>query len=357
MLNKVQVLDVSAKRDGLYNFLKENNYISHIVIDDLIMLLDTIDEISKNKSIVKNEKLIIDLVAKHFKRSSAYIKLLLDFLKIQGILSDGEDFNLTSKELLIRNIDRYYLTAEIIRFLLLNVDWNTYLKSKDIYLSLESRMYIFALLSQTTKKLIEETDTLRENGIYKISYFGSINKLNSSLAFKRISEEVLERLNLGSVQNESFIPNDIGRRIFEYLAKDLLEQYDKLLDECWDYYDKGNFEQAFDIAKSIIKVLSFVPEAYNVLGCVYIKMGDIERARDMFNFAIDVYEKTSLGDFEVDSYISLYYNLGLSYYYMNEYFRALSIFKSLKKTIPYEIDNLDELIEGIKHMTIVGPIN
>lgn len=357
MLKKVQVLDVAAKRDGLYNFLKDNNYISYIVIDDLIMLLDVIDEISQNKSIIKNEKLIIDLIGKHFKKSSAYIKLLMDFLKFQGILSEGEDLNLTSKELLIRNIDRYYLSSEIIRFLLLNVDWNIYLKSKDIYLSLDSRMYIFALLSQTTKKLIDETDSLKESSIYKLSYFGSINKLNSSLAFKRVAEEIFERLNLGSVENECFVPNEYGNKMFEYLAKDLLEQYDRLLEECWDYYDKGNFEQAFDIAKSIIRVLSFVPEAYNVLGCVYIKMGDIERARDMFNFAIDVYEKTSLGDFEVDSYISLYYNLGLSYYYMNEHFRALSIFKSLKKTIPYEIDNLDELIEGIKLMTVVGPIN
>ncbi|WDC84104.1 hypothetical protein PL321_17815 [Caloramator sp. mosi_1] len=170
MLNKVQVIDVAAKRDDLYNFLKSNNYIANKVIDDLILLLDVLDEISKNKNIINNEKLIIDLIAKHFKRSSAYIRLLIDFLKAEGIFSGFEDFNLTSRELLIRHIDRYYLSAEIIRFLLINADWNIYLKSRDIYLSLDSRMFVFALLSQTSKRLIDETFILRDSGIYRISF-------------------------------------------------------------------------------------------------------------------------------------------------------------------------------------------
>ncbi|GFR34973.1 tetratricopeptide repeat protein [Thermobrachium celere] len=356
MLKKVQLLDAAVVRDDLYNIVKTEGYIADEVIEDLTSIIDVFEEI-KMVQRISSERLIADLIAKYFNKSSSYINLLIKFLKEQGLIDLEHEVKITSKGKLLKYLDRHYLSTEILRFVLLNLNWEECFRSRDILLNLDSRRYVFAMVSQTNSKLVEDMSKLKENKVYNSSYFGAITNINSSSGFKKVVEECFVKLNLGYVKKDFFIPNNFGMKVFKYLSRDLLDQYNRLLDECWDYYDRGNFEQAFDIASSIIKVLLFVPEAYNVLGCVYIKMGDIEKARDMFNFAIEVYEKTSFGDIDADSYISLYYNLGLSYYYINDNFKALKIFKTIKKSIPYKIDNLDELIEGIKAFTLIRPSN
>lgn len=346
--SKVYLLDNTRNKDDLYNLVKLNKYIAEDVIEDLNLLMEDLQVISRSNINITNKNLLFELISKRFNKSIGYIKLLINFLKREDMVKIEQLIEVTEKGSILKYVDRYNLTVELIRFLLFEAEWQDYFDKRDIYISTESRKYLFAMLSQVDDKFISSVNALKDNLLFNSSYFGTIIKINSSLAFKSISKDLFCRLNLGNIKDDCFVPNSIGKAIFSYYSKDLIQQYYRLMDECWDYFDRGDFEQAYDISRSIIKLLLFIPEAYNVLGCVYIKTGEIQKARDVLNYAIEIYEKTSFGNIDTEAYILLYYNLGLSYYYMNENFKALKIFTKLKSMISFEIDNLDELIKEIK---------
>lgn len=330
--HRVQILDKQNVKDDLYNLIKRNKYNAKDVINDISTFIEEIDTISSIYQKSAKRELFFDLTSKYLGKSKTYIKLILDFLKKYGFIGFNDNvIETTYKGNLIQIMDPYMLSADLIRFLLFDVDWQRYFEREDIYLSKDSRKYVFIMLYQFNLDILNELDKIKENPLYKMSYFSSIDNIFSSSSLGAVCDEILIRLGLVTKEKGYFIPNDICREIFKYYSFELYEQYIGLIEECWDYFDRGDFEQAFDIAKSIAKVLVFVPEAYNVLGCVYIKIGEIEKARDMLSYAIEIYENTSLGDIESDSYILLHYNLGLAYLYMSENFKALKIFNDIKR--------------------------
>lgn len=351
--HRVQILEKINTKDDLYNLIKRNKFNSNDVIKDLHYFIEQIDTISGIYEKSANKDLFLDLTSKYLGKSQMYIRLVLDFLKKYGFISLGNKIEATYKGNLIETMDPYMLTADLIRFMLFDIDWQRYFNKEDIYLSKDSRQYVFIMLYQFNLTILEELDKIKVNPLYKMSYFSSVENIFASSSLGLVYDEILIKLGLGIKEKGYFIPNDICKEIFKYYSIDLYEQYIGLIEECWDYFDRGDFEQAFDIAKSIAKVLVFVPEAYNVLGCVYIKIGEMEKARDMLSYAIEIYENTSFGDKESDSYILLHYNLGLAYLYMNENFKALKIFNDIKRSKYYDLGNIDELIIDTKKLLII----
>lgn len=112
------------------------------------------------------------------------------------------------------------------------------------------------------------------------------------------------------------------------------------------------------MARNVISVVGNIPDAYNVIGCVYIKQGKYEKATDIFMVAMELCEKEigeiqSNGNSYTEIYVSMYYNLGLCYFYMGNYLRALGIFTSIKKTLPYNLDSLEVIMNSIKKIIVV----
>lgn len=351
--HRVQILEKFNVKDDLYNLLKRNKYYANDVINDLYIFIEEIETISNIYEKSAKKELFFDLTSKYLGKSKSYIKLIMDFLKKYGFIILNDTIETTYKGNLIQIMDHYMLSADLIRFLLFDADWQRYFEREDVYLSKDSRKYVFIMLYQFNLDILSQLNKIKENPLYKMSYFSSIENIFSSSSLGLVCNEIFIKLGLGTKEDGYFIPNDVCREIFKYYSFELYDQYIGLIEECWDYFDRGDFEQSFDIAKSIAKVLVFVPEAYNVLGCVYIKIGEMEKARDMLNYAIDIYENTSFGDIESDSYILLHYNLGLAYLYMNENFKALKIFSDIKRSKYHDLGNIDELIIDTKKLLIL----
>jgi tetratricopeptide (TPR) repeat protein len=159
-------------------------------------------------------------------------------------------------------------------------------------------------------------------------------------------------------EGKSIRVTEAGRGVFEHYSYNMINEYIELVEESWECYDKGNFQEAFDTAVSIIGVAGRILEAYNIIGCVHIRKGEYEKAKDVFMYAIEICEE-KMGDLNdnwgitMENYISMYYNLGLCYFYMGNYIKAMHTFTTIRKTLPYTLESLEMIMETIKKLIII----
>lgn len=279
---------------------------------------------------------------------------------------DDGNVKLTWRGRLFYVSDGIISTMDIIRYFWERADWSNIFgeKTTSKFTQVEARRYIANLLLNIDKS-IEWGKNLKNkfqniDPIYLSNYYNILDMLNDK-QIRCVFEYIFQPLGLISVNNDNELKitiTETGKGIFQYYSYDIIEEYKALLEDSWENYDKGNFEQAYDIVKNVFSVTWDIPEAYNLVGCIYIKLKEYEKARDTFLFGIEICEEKvgkidSLKTRSMDSYVMIYYNLGLCYYYMGEMFKALSIFTMLKKTIPYSIENLEAALSTIKKIIII----
>jgi tetratricopeptide (TPR) repeat protein len=105
-------------------------------------------------------------------------------------------------------------------------------------------------------------------------------------------------------------------------------------------------------------VAGTILEAYNIIGCVHIRKGEYNKAKDVFMYAIELYEDkigemNSNWSMSLETYISMYYNVGLCDFYMGNFIKAIHTFATIKKTLPYKLESLEMIMTTIKKIIII----
>lgn len=256
-------------------------------------------------------------------------------------------------------------TVEMIKYFWNNFKYNEYWSdlNSGSFNKVKSKKYLACLLLQFDSASVNINPLKYKNidSIYEINQ-STYNKLvNDSfihfLIFKVFYSIGLINVN-SNIENESVEITDAGRKVFEYFSLDMVDKYKTMMDESWEYYDRGDFNKAYDIAKNIVKIIGNMPEVYNLTGCIKIKEGEYDTARDTFLFALNLCEQDITKDccFNkniMDTYIIIYYNLGLCYFYKGDFIKAMHIFRCIKKTISYPIKSLDYIIDETKCKLII----
>lgn len=351
----------------LYRILQRNRVTRNILLEDIVSLLVLIDEYeipTQDGKDISLPSFILDRLGVTENR----ILLILNFIVDERLV---EPFNgllkLTPSGRLFLISDEISSSMDLIKYYWEKSDWSRLFKSKGNgkYLQNASRRYLACLLSQLENCLIDIEKLKSKYGHIEDIYFNNIfvikEMLNDS-SMQDIIENIFEPMGLINVERndntKKFNLTARGKRVFEYYSQGMVDEYKELLEECWECYDRGNFQQALEMSRNIISVIGSMPDSYNVIGCVYIKLGNYEIAKDVFMLAMELCENRmgdvlNKGESLMEVYVSMYYNLGLCYFYMGYYLRALGIFASIKKTLPYDLDSLEEIMNSIKKIILI----
>jgi tetratricopeptide (TPR) repeat protein len=350
----------------LYKLLQRVSLCNNRLLDLAMDILAVINE-APIKYEARYQNNIFRLFAKTQNTSLEQVKIIFRFLFEQELIElQEEKMALTSYGKLFLMSDRISSSVDMIRYFWENADWvEIFQGSPSKFLHRDSRRYTACLLSQIEVRNSSEEEIMIKSQCIEDIFYGSLSAIDEILndeGMLFIILNILAPLGLVKIkcdaENREIVPTDSGRGIFEYYSKDMFKEYADLIEESWECYDRGNFQQAHEMAVNVIRVCGSMLEAYNIIGCVYIKQKDYERAMSIFLHAIQICEKKMADidgsrDTVMESYISMYYNLGLCYFYMANNIRALQIFLSIRKTIPYTLDSLESIIDTIKKMIII----
>lgn len=346
----------------LYKILQRNRVSRNIFLEDIVSLLVLADEYDI-PSLNGEDTSLPYFILNKLGIPNERIPLILSFIMEEKIVeSINGVLKLTPSGRLFLISDEISSSMDLIKYYWEKSDWSRFYKSKgNKYLQHDSRRYVACLLSQIENCSIDIDKIKNKYGHIEDIYFNNIfavrEMLNDS-SMQSIIENIFEPMGLINADNKKFTLTDRGKRVFEYYSQGMIDEYKELLEECWECYDRENFQQALEMARNIISVIGSIPDAYNVIGCVYIKLGNYEIAKDIFMMAMELCE-SRIGDVKnkgeslMEVYVSMYYNLGLCYFYMGNYLRALGIFASIKKTLPYDLESLEGIMSSIKKIILV----
>lgn len=291
--------------------------------------------------------------------------IILKFIWDEGLIEIEEGIlQLTPCGRLFLMSDDISSSMDLIKYFWEKLDWSCFNKStaSNKFLEKGARRYVACLFSQIESSNID-IDSIKEKfGHIDDIYFNNMFMIRKMLADEVIIHmirNIFEPMGLIIEDNTgSFKLSSRGKMVFEYYSFDMIKEYTELVEEAWECYDRENYEQANEMARNVISVVGNIPDAYNVIGCVYIKLGEYEKAKDIFMIAMELCEAEigeiqSCGNSYTEIYVSMYYNLGLCYFYMGNYLRALGIFTSIRKTLPYNLDSLDVIMNSIKKIIVV----
>lgn len=324
-----------------------------------------------NKDIKKFAELVASTSAINVSNNEALV--ITYFLLDEGLIQEEEDyFILSPYGRLFLISDNISSTIDMIRYYWEKADWELLAGSTDCYrfLSKDARRYVACLLHQFDGQFVD-IDEIKK----KYSHIEIIDFNNYHITYDMINNHYIMYIIKNIFEPMGFLKvkydnaksrydlnlSNLGKRIFEFYSYNMREEYANLLEEAWECYDRENFEQSFSIAQDVIKVAYNIPEIYNLIGCVYIKMKKYAFAMDIFKLAIDICDGSTINlskhrEFSVDDYVSLYYNLGLCHYYIGDYINALHVFNDVKKTVPYTLDNIEDIIDTIKKIILIRPV-
>lgn len=332
----------------------------------LTCIIDLLTYIDGNEIKIPSGRIrsILALLAKSFKIPEGQRNVITRFIEEQKLVENIDGYIvLTPYGKLFTISDRISAGMDVIKYIWEKLEWKeiTGCDESDRFLEREGRRYTACLLSQLNSKYmaIEEVKNKYEyiDFIYSSNVFVLQEMLNDKYIIK-IIEDVFEPLGLIEKDGTLYKLSDWGRKIFEHYSRNMLEEYNELIDGCWDSYDSGNFQEAFETAISIISVSGTILEAYNIIGCVHIRKGEYNKAKDVFMYAIEIYEE-KMGEMNgswsmsLETYISMYYNVGLCDFYIGNFIKALHTFTTIKKTLPYKLESLEIIMSTIKQMIIV----
>lgn len=357
---------LNKNSEQLYKIVQKSKPIDNLFLKNVVFILEAFQENNDNKlnseeDFIRFFDIILDIKLEQ-------IRLLFDFLLRNHLLvSQNNKLEISDKGKLFLLSDKISQNIDLIQFFWEKLDWEELCSDMgNNFLTFEGRRYVASIFSQISIKDIQTGNGMGVKLDEKV-LFWNLNRVilqiinNKSMEY--IIREVLAPIGLINMVDEGDIKwiriNETSKAIFHFYSKGMVDEYNHMLDECWESYDKGNFQEAFDFAKGILKVVNNI-EAYNVIGCVYIKRREYDKAKETFNYAIRLLDKHNCDDTEdfinTDLYISLYFNLGLCYYYSEEAIKALHIFKEIKKTLPYTLGKVEEIIYSIKNKIVLNPI-
>lgn len=327
---------------------------------DLLTYIDTEGAYASGNNIGS----IFDLLGKAFMIPEGQLKVIKRFIEEQKLVENiNGKIVLTPYGKLFTLSDKISAGIDIIKYVWEKLDWKliTGCNFNNRFLEKESRRYTACLLSQLSNKYMTIGE-IRNKYKYMDFYYSSnlciIQEMLKDKYMNIIIEDIFEPLGLIEKNETEYSLSHWGKKVFEYYSHNMLEEYNALIDECWESYDKGNFQEAFDTAISIISVAGTILEAYNVIGCVHIRRGEYDKAKDVFMYAIELYEE-KIGEpnnnwsTSMETYISMYYNVGLCDFYIGSFIKALHTFTTIKKTLPYKLESLEMIISTIKKMITI----
>lgn len=280
---------------------------------------------------------------------------LIEYLNGKMVLSAyGKLFTLS---------DKISASIDMMKYIFEKLDWMEVAgcKDKNRFLEKEGRRYTACLLSQLDNKYLKVEEIRSKYNYIDFIYSSNSYILQDLLKDKhmiKIVEDIFEPLGLILKNSGQYSLSSWGRKVFEHYSRSMLDEYNGMIDECWESYDKGNFQEAFERAVSIISVAGTILEAYNIIGCVHIRRGEYNKAKDVFMFGIELYEER-IGEISenwsssMETYISMYYNLGLCDFYIGNYIKALHTFTIIRKTLPYRLESLEMIMSTAKKMIVV----
>jgi hypothetical protein len=304
------------------------------------------------------------LLANLFKIPEGQLDVLLRFIEEQKLVEnvDGK-IVLTPYGKLFTLSDKISAGIDIIKYIWEKLDWKeiTGCVDNNKFLEREGRRYTACLLSQLSNKYMTIAEAGRKYEYIDFIYLSNTYVLQEMIKdkyMKKILEDAFEPLGLIEKNETTISLTDWGRKVFEHYSHNMLEEYNAMIDECWDSYDRGNFQEAFETAISIISVAGTILEAYNIIGCVHIRKGEYNKAKDVFMYAIKLYEEkmgetNSNWSMSLETYISMYYNVGLCDFYTGNFIVAMHTFTTIKKTLPYKLESLEMIMSSIKKMIII----
>jgi tetratricopeptide (TPR) repeat protein len=360
------------KNDDIYSIVSKSPGYSVKMQDNTILILNIL--VSSKICTVKAKRLLIELISKSTGIEIKAIKIIIDFiLSLKLVETLDENYILSPYGKLFLMSDSTSQQVDILRYFWERADWNKIVpeNSCDKFIHRDARRYVACMLSRINSEKLrqyEEHNAYRKDSdnndsiIFKAD-FNAYKELLTSKSIKYLLQNIFEPLGLLAYDEKSnmeyFKLSQRGKQVFEYYSYGMVDEYKSMIDECWDSYDRGNFQEAFDNALSIIKVAGIIPEALNVIGCVFIKKNEYIAAENIFNFALDICSNNAMdtnikNGFYAETYISVYYNLGLCCVSMGEYFRALHIFSSIKKTVPYNIESLEEVEKEVRKLVVIA---
>lgn len=371
VIRPIKNINYGLKGQALYKILEQTKIEQSLLLKYTKTILTFMDDSELRCSgIIK--QYICDLISKALEIPVDMTNVVLKFLFSEKLISiENEKLKLTPYGRLFLISDTISNTVDMIRYYWEKADWNELSGSEvyDKFLDMNSRRYTACLLYQIEDK-IYNLEYIKEKYsdvdlIYLNNYFVTRDMLKCK-GIIYVLKNIFHPLGLLYVNEEDSETNvrlsNAGKKIFEHYSFNMKEEYTELIDEAWECYDRGNFQESFDIAKNVISVSYNIPEIYNLIGCVYIKMKKYDYARKIFNLAIDICDDNIIDIPEdkgvnIDSYVSLYYNLGLCYFYMGDFINALHIFNQVRKTVPYTLENIEEIVTTIKRSIIIGSVH
>lgn len=336
---------------------------SNYMLDNTILLLSYIDngQININGKMVRN---VLGLIAKGIEIPENQVIPILKFIEEQLLIEViDEKIILTPYGKLFILSDRVSAGIDMIKYVFEQLDWKevTNCLEDNKFLDKDSRRYTSCLLSQISLYGTIPELLINKEIDLELIISSNIYMLYDLLKDKYMGElinSIFEPMGLIRKCENNYCLTEWGLKVFDHYSYNMLKEYNELIDECWENYDKGNFQEAFESAASIIKVSSTILEAYNIIGCVYIRKGEYEKAKNIFKYGIKLNdEKTGVLNpnlsMSLETYISMYYNLGLCDFYMGKYINAMHTFSNIKKTLPYKIESLETIMATIKKFIIV----
>lgn len=359
------------KNDDIYNIISNNPGYSLGLLKDTVEILSLFDSINLRSN--KMQPLLFEIISRITGTAVQTVKIVMDFLTNHNLIEIcDENYILSPYGKLFLMSDSVSQQVDIIRYFWERSDWRNIIprELQDKFVYSDARRYVACMLSRLDSekfRQLEKFNPLKRSStdtdLILNADYRAYNEILFSKSIRYILQNVFGQIGLLLLDNEcniiKFDLSERGKKLYEYYSYGMIEEYKSMIDECWDSYDRGNFQEAFDNALSIINVAGIIPEALNVIGCVYIKKDEYDKAEKIFNYALDLcsinaMETNIKNGFYAETYVSIYYNLGLCCVSMGEFFRALQIFKSIKQTVPYEMESLDEVTKEVKRLIVIA---
>ncbi|EYE89245.1 hypothetical protein Q428_03610 [Fervidicella metallireducens AeB] len=254
------------------------------IINKILLRIDAEPDKDYTKGdLLKNLKVELNL-------TRIQINFIISFLYDNDLIENKNGgISLTSYGKLFLISDDISKVVDVYRYLFDRCDWNKAIDNKinNKYLEINSREYVASLFLKCRDiSIIEENaknSDLNLESLYN-SYRILLEFLDDN-GIKIIVKEIL--IPLGLVKNEEkskyFKLTNVGEEFFRFYSRNIKRQYIKMIEEGWENFDRGNFQEAYDMANSILYIENNIPDPFNIIGCVYIKKKEYELAKKYFS--------------------------------------------------------------------------
>jgi tetratricopeptide (TPR) repeat protein len=358
---------MNEETEKLYKILSQDRSYNNELFIHIVNLLLYIDKNNiRTQNGIKRQALV--LISNGLDIPEGQINTIIKFVIEQNLIESVDDkIFLTSYGKLFIISDKVSGSVDIIKYIWEQMNWSEAVRciENSKFLQPDGRRYIACLLAQLNNQHVS-VENMKEKYSYTDFIYSSnsfvIRELLEDKYIDYILRNIFEPAGLTKVfdnNGKSAVSlTEAGKKVFEHYSYNMLDEYKDLVEESWECYDKGNFQEAFDTAVSVISVAGSMLEAYNIMGCVHIRKGEYDKAKDVFMYAIELCEE-KMGDLNdnwgitMETYISMYYNLGLCYFYIGNYIKAMHTFTTIKKTLPYTLESLEMIMGTIRKLIVI----